>query len=51
MRNARIGSFNIEQFQMKNGYLKELEISKQLNFNGYRTEKGFSVLKLHFLFL
>ena len=31
----------IEHFQMKNGCLKESEISKQLNFNGYWTENGY----------
>ena len=30
----------IEHFQMKNGYINLVEISRQLNQNGYRTRKG-----------
>jgi len=38
--NWKMARVFIEHFQMKNGYLNYSEISKQLNFNGYRTRNG-----------
>ena len=38
--NWRRAKTFIEHFQMKKGYLKLTEISKELNSNGYRTRNG-----------
>lgn len=40
--NWRLAKTFIEHFQMKNGYTSLTEISKELNFNGYKTRRGCS---------